>query len=140
MNLQEFTTQVIDQGIEGAREDYKDSPDRLKGALYGFEACRGKNPGELRELLLRASMESMEAFHRSTSGNGGDWYWEIRSREAEIEWVCNVVSVLLVQNGNPAIVPVTARGMMAAQRILMKSMKFEGVVSPDYDGNSVMNG
>lgn len=142
MNLTEFTDRVINQGIEAARNDYKDSPDRLRGALAGFEACRGKNVGELVELLQRANQEVQEAFHRANSGNGGYNYWEIRSREAEIEWVCNVVSSLLAQNGHPVITMVTTRGMMAAHRIMATDgcVILYGQEHPYSDGNSVMSG
>lgn len=142
MNLIEFTDRVINQGIEAAKEDYKDSPDKLRGSLAGFEACRGKNPGELAELLLRANRDTQEAFHRADSGNGGDNFWEIKCRAAEIEWVCNVVSAVLVQNGFPAIVPVTCGGVLAANRIISSegTIVLLGEEHPYSDGNSVMSG
>jgi len=82
MNLTEFTDHVISRGIEAAREDYKDSPDRLKGSLAGFEACRGKSPQELYDLLLEAARDSLKA-HNDRAKN----YWEFASKSAEIEWV-----------------------------------------------------
>lgn len=118
MTLGKFLDDVIANGIEAAREDYRDYPIRLRGAIAGFEACRGKNPMELRELLKKSSREAMEEYDRATSGGGGEAYWEKRCFEGEVEWVCNVVSSVLVQNELPMIVPPTCRGMMMAQKVL----------------------
>ena len=118
MNLFEFTNRVVDNGILAVKKDYKDSPEQLKGALAGFEACRGKNPGELQMLLNRASRDVMEAFHRSESGNGGNNYWEFKCKHAEIEWVCNLVSAVLAKNGMPVIVHPTCGGFMMANRVI----------------------
>lgn len=115
MNLREFLSRVIDKGIEAAKRDY-DQPgdaDRLRGSLAGFEACRDKTPDELMQLLQEATRVTSEAHRREDSN-----YWETRSREAEIEWVCNVMSVVLVQNGFRQIVPPTASAMMTAHKIL----------------------
>lgn len=141
MNLIEFTDRAINQGIEAAREDYKDSPDRLRGSLAGFEACRGKNPGELAELLIQANRDTMAAFHQASSGDGSGNYWEIRCREAEIDWVCNVVSAILVQDGQPPIVPVTAGGMILAAKIMGSegAIVLRGEERPYPDDNSVMS-
>lgn len=116
MNLVEFLHQVIEHGITGAKADYckPEQADKLRGSLAGFEACRGKNPKELLELLQEASKDTQKA-HLDWAGN----YWEVRCREAEIEWVCNVVSAVLVMSkAGPPITMVTARGVMAANRIL----------------------
>jgi len=55
-------------------------------------------------------------------------------------WVCNVVSAMLIQMGRQPLVMVTARGGMAAHRILA----VEGCIQvrdeqPYPDGNSVMS-
>jgi len=115
MLFHEFVTKVIDSGIRAAKEDYTRPADaeRLEGSLAGFEACRGKDMGQLTGLLQEASRQAIEA-HREEADN----YWVIRSRQAEIEWVCNVVSSALASSGLAVIVPPTMGGMMTAARIL----------------------
>ena len=53
MNYSEFLDRIIDEGKAAAIADYTKprDADRLKGALEGFEACRGKLPHELKEVL-----------------------------------------------------------------------------------------
>jgi hypothetical protein len=55
---------------------------------------------------------------RPVEPDGSVSYWRQRCKEAEVEWVCNVVSALMGANGMPPIpgVHVTARGLMAASR------------------------
>ena len=45
-------------------------------------------------------------------------YWRQRCKEAEVEWVCNVVSAMLSANGMAPIpgIYITARGVLAASR------------------------
>ena len=50
--------------------------------------------------------------------NVGEDYWRVRCREAEIEWVCNVVSAMLVNEKKSPIIPPTARGTITAGKIL----------------------
>lgn len=109
-----FLTRVIDDGIEAARRDYVFSPDKLKGAVAGFEACRGKAPAELAELLAESRRNQAAAYFDSTLAH----YWELTCYAAEVEWVCNVLSAALMNGGGDPIVPVTARGMMKAAGIL----------------------
>lgn len=121
MNYDEFLTRIIDDGIEAARKDYKRPEQRAKlsGALEGFETCRDKNPEELSVLLKAAQRKTRIARSRVNEGEiGVDDYWRIRCCEAEIEWVCNVVSAMLVNQGTPPIITPTARGALKAAEIL----------------------
>jgi len=113
MDYQTFLERVIAEGIEGAEEDYAHDKLKREGSIEGFEACRGLQPDRLLELLGSASDATSEAYC-----NQADDYWRIRCREAEIEWVCNVVSAMLVAQGIKPIVPPTARGTMKAASIL----------------------
>lgn len=115
MNLTEFIDKVIEHGIAAAKADYTrpDQADKLRGSLDGFEACRGKDPVQLAKLLGEAAKATAVA-HMERAEN----YWEIRCKEMEIEWVCNEVSAILVQNNLPPIVTPTVRGAMAAYRIV----------------------
>ena len=118
MNYESFLTQIVDRGIAAATADYGDeAPNKLKGSIDGFDACRGLSPQQLIELLQKArnranlSMQLDEPI---------DLYWELRCYEMEVEWVCNVVSAALANEGQPPLLGYlpTARGMMTAAEIL----------------------
>ena len=115
MNYQKFLKKIIEDGIKGAKKDYK-SPDQkliLKGSIAGFEACCGKNPIELRKLLDNAGVRSQQAMLKQARD-----YWYHRGFVSEVEWVCNVVSAMLMNQGNPTIIIPTARGVMRASEIV----------------------
>jgi hypothetical protein len=111
MNYEQFLARVINDGIEGAKEDYQDH--KLEGAIAGFEACRSKTPAELAALLGEASQQVQELF-------GGDLkdYWRAVCYRGEVEWVCNCVSAMLANDGHSPIVIPTARGVLNTARIL----------------------
>ena len=118
MTLDEFMTRVIDEGIQGARVSYAKKPAWLKGSVAGFEACRGKRPVELKVLLDEAHKATHDAFADVGRSHGSDDYWEVRHYELQVEWVCNCVSAVLMNQGLPVIVPPTARGVMRAAEVL----------------------
>lgn len=108
-----FLTRVVDDGIAAAKKDYAGNPDKLRGAVAGFEDCRGRSPGELLDLLIEAREATKQAFAKQA-----DNYWFTRCRELEVEWVCNVASAALANQGLDVIVPPTARGALKAAEIL----------------------
>lgn len=112
MEYRDFLTKIVDDGIEAARRDYADKPDKLRGSLAGFEACRGKDPVELAKLLTEARGQTREAMLRKTEN-----YWEVRCFELEVEWTCNCVSAMMVNSGMQPIVPPTARGTIKAAEV-----------------------
>jgi hypothetical protein len=114
---QQFLTRVIDSGIQAARKDYGGQGDahKLKGALAGFEVCRGKVPEEIRKLLCAARLKRFEL---SRSQAGSSSYWEHVCYEAEIEWVANVVSAALVSSGENTIISPTCMGVLQAAKLL----------------------
>lgn len=113
MDYTTFLARVVDEGIEAAKRDYDGKQGKLKGAVEGFEACRGKSPPELGALLVLSRRKSEEAM-----SSKADNYWEIRCFELEVEWTCNVVSCALQNQGQPTIVAPTVRGHMKAASIL----------------------
>ncbi len=118
MTLQDALTKIINIGIEAMRRDY-DRPDqhqKRQGSIHGFNECRNKSVSELAALLAQAGTRMLEA-HRDQAEDY--WYW--RCRQAEIDWVCNVVSAILVNEGLPVIVQPTARGILMADKILKLS-------------------
>lgn len=115
MNIQQFLRQTIHLGIEAACKDYAE-PDKalkLEGALKGFYECLDQTPAEIAQLLFHAGNDT----HNKARAQAPDyWYW--RCREAEIEWVANVLSAFLMNDGLPPIMTPTYRGVMMAARIL----------------------
>lgn len=123
MSFEAFLDEVINQGIAAAKADYSKPEDKAKldGAVSGFEACRGKNSTELKELMGKARTDTHMAFRRVNEGEiSDDDYWKIRHFEAEVEWVCNCVSAILMNEGMPTLDPLmpTARGVMQAAKIV----------------------
>ena len=117
-----FLNRVIDDGIAAARDSYATDPHKQRGAVEGFEACRGKRPDELAELLTEANRRSnaaRELVHNSNEHDvAAQSYWHVRCYAAEVEWVCNVVSCALQNEGRPTIVIPTARAFRKAAEIL----------------------
>jgi hypothetical protein len=115
MQLRDFLTRVIDDGLVAARADYArpEQADKLRGAVDGFELCRGCTPFELRTLYLAVEQD---AFRRLTDTDY--WYWCCLA--AEVEWVCNVMSVPLASLGIEPILAhlPTVRGVIKAAEVL----------------------
>lgn len=113
MTLQKLLDRVVDDGIKACSESYKDKPQKRAGAIAGFEACRDKTIFELRQTLdlARKAADVARAVDREN-------YWYLRCFEAEVEWVCNVVSSALHNQGLDTIVTPTMRGYLKAAEIL----------------------
>jgi hypothetical protein len=114
MDYATFLNRIIEDGIAAAKKDYENDQQKRDGATKGFDECRGKTPEELVALWTEASKKVQDDL-----GEANDyWFW--RCREAEIEWTCNVVSAMLVNQGKPALFSwqPTARGGMKAAEIL----------------------
>ncbi len=107
MEYAEFLNRIVDDGIEAARKSYAGRPDKLRGAVAGFESCRGKSPDELKSALETAGRATQMA-----RVCRADNYWETRCFEAEIEWVVNCIGAAMSHPGS------TVRGLMKAAEIL----------------------
>lgn len=117
MNLIEFIERICDDGIAAVEVDYAHDEHKRRGAIEGFSACRGKNTLELAALLQNAR-EAKRMAHRFTNQENIGAYWETVCYEAEIMWVCNCVSAVLMNEGQPVIIPPTARGAMKAAEVI----------------------
>lgn len=131
VTIADFINRAIDRGIEGVKESWPGTDERdtarREGSIEGFEACRGKTPTEILDVLANVRRECNEFMQLDDSeqdkiaggtGLGNHHYWRLRHREVQIEWVANCLSAALVNSGIEPIVPVTARGMMQADRVL----------------------
>jgi hypothetical protein len=117
MNLSNFLEKIIEDGIEAARADYirPDQENLLKGSIQGFEGCRGKTPQELRDLYG----EAMATSSRKSLEQADD-YWYYQGRALEIEWVCNCISAVLVNEGQDPLLGhlPTCRGVFKAAEVI----------------------
>ncbi|MGH2627241.1 MAG: hypothetical protein ACRDHY_11385 [Anaerolineales bacterium] len=122
MDYAAFLERVINDGIEAAKRSYAKPRDqaRLAGSIAGFEACRGKTPDQLRELLAAALRASQSNFHQRVHEGEitEEDYWHGECLALEVGWVCNVVSATLIPCGIPVIVPPTVRGVLKAAEIM----------------------
>jgi hypothetical protein len=116
MNYEAFLTRIIEDGIAAAKRDYTGAHQQvhLLGSLAGFEACRNKQPHELCAILD----EAQEAAEGARRQHDVPMYWFKRCYQLEVRWVCNVVSAMLMNEGLPIIVPVSARGVLKAAEII----------------------
>lgn len=115
MDYGAFLTRVIDDGIKAVNIDYADDPTRRDGSLKGFEECRGKTPEELLRLKAETASKARQAFNNEAADY---WYWQ--ARDAEVDWVCNVVSAILMNEGKQPLCSwyPTARAVMKAAEIV----------------------
>jgi hypothetical protein len=113
VNYKDFLNRIIDDGVDAAKADYRDRPDKLRGAVDGFRACREKTPLELGALLQCARM-STDVARRGLP----HLYWQLRCYENEVEWVCNCVSVVLLDKQLPTIVPPTVRAFEKVKSVV----------------------
>lgn len=122
MTYIEFLHEVIERGIKGASEDpiINKYPKRLEGSIAGFNACRSKTPEQLSALLTEANRETLNARLAAKDKDESDIedYWKQVHYAIQIEWVCNCVSAMLMNEGKPVIITPTARGYMNAAEII----------------------
>ena len=114
MDIKKFIDQVVDEGIVVVKKDYTRSDQKQKrdGSIAGFEACRDKTIEELKDLLEITEIAVCDA--RSNKDN----YWWYRCYQAEVEWVCNCLSSILVNEGQEPLVTPTVRGAIQAAKIV----------------------
>ncbi len=122
MIYKEVLEKIIDKGIDAVKRDYKEETDKYNGSIAGFEACRNKTPQELITLLIKSREDTQKAFLRA-SNDITEGYWFVRCFELEVEWVCNVISAVLENEGLMGIITPTCRGVLTAADII-------GVSSP----------
>jgi len=98
---------IIDDGIESARHDYATPRHFLKraGAVAGFEERRNRKPAQIAALFVAANERASQAIREEDPRYQ---FW--RCRALEIGWVANVLSNILVVNGELPITTMTARG------------------------------
>lgn len=122
MIYEDLLDRIIADGSAEVRETYAASKEHHKrdGAIEGFEACRGKAPGDLVALWTAAEREAQQIAGMSITTGNVEGYWRRRYKAMQLEWVCNVVSVGLTINGQAPLLAhlPTARGAMKYAEIV----------------------
>ena len=118
----EFLHEVVERGIKSAQGDeiLAKYPRRLKGSIDGFNACRCKTPEQLAQLLVEANRKTHNARldAHDKDEEGAEAYWEQNYYGIQVDFVCNVVSAMLMNENKPVIVPPRASGVMVCAEIL----------------------
>lgn len=119
MKYDEFLNQVIANGLKSLAKDERLAkyPKRVEGSKEGFEACRGKDTEQLAAILTEANRLALNA-RQDFSGPTIEEYWKVRYYGIQIEWVCNTVSALMMNQGLPPIIRPTARGLINAAKVV----------------------
>jgi len=99
---EDLLDRIISDGLAEVREAYAAPEDQHKrdGAIEGFEVCRGKSPTSLVALWAEAERVGQQLFRDQSDVK---IYWRQRYKVLQIEWICNVVSVGLVNSGRPPL-------------------------------------
>jgi hypothetical protein len=119
VSFDEFRTRIIEDGIAACKKDYKNDQSKRDGSIAGFQSCSNKTPEQIAQLLAEAKNRTTKAFAEAQNGViSSDEYWYIRCFEAEVEWVANCVSIVLINQGLPPIIPPTCRGAIKAAEII----------------------
>lgn len=112
MTFREFLIRLIDEERVELLKDFVEKT-QVQGGLAGLRACKDKSPPELAHLLKRAYFARQDAFHRTVLSR---YHW-INAFFWEVEWICNVVSVILVNQEIDPIIQPSMRAALVAQRI-----------------------
>jgi hypothetical protein len=115
MDRNDLLNSVIDDGIEEVRHLYTrpDQKDKHDGAMEGFEACRGLSDSKLLALFKQAQANTLAA--RAAQAKD---YWRVRYKELQVEWVLDVLSAAMLNDGQQPLITPTGRGMKKAADIL----------------------
>lgn len=117
MTYEEFLNEVIDRAIKGVKADYEEGTPKYRGSMEGLNICRDKQPSELHTAWVLAGQGVADRMRRVPHEDEDEIrFWQCY--RAEVEWVCNVMSAMLMNEGRPTIIPPTARGVMVAAEIL----------------------
>jgi hypothetical protein len=130
MDYPEFLDRILRAGLASllTHESLASHPEKLAGSRAGFEACRGKSPEELAELLQKAGEERLTMKRNAVGFERPAEYWYKRYFELQVEHVCNTVAARIFVSDEaswrtyyarlfPTSLP-TTRGVNNAARIL----------------------
>lgn len=123
MTYEQLIDRIITDGIQEVQTIYAAPEDHPKrdGALAGFEACRGKTAPELVTLWADTERETRQirAAYQEGKHTIQD-YWRSCYKMLQIEFICNVVSVGLTNNGHAPL--------LAHQPTMQGALKYAAIV------------
>lgn len=116
MDYKGLVNAICDDGETEVSRTYTrpEQQEKREGCLRGFQEARMTVGAADLKALLDTAIHDREAARLHDSPH----YWFWRCREAQIEWVTNVVSAALMTIQQPVIIQPTARGLMKAADIL----------------------
>jgi hypothetical protein len=122
MLIADFLNLVLDDCLEDSRQK------RLCGnsnemAHRGTEAaiaeCRACMAGDGMVQAMRELLQAARERAAASQGDADEWHW--LAREAAVEWVASLISVILLQKRMPTIVPPTRGAAVAAAGLIAES-------------------
>lgn len=120
MVIGDFLNFLLDDAMEDARVRSMSSPgDRMEfeGASLALEECRRCLDGD--RMAIRMEMLLHEARTASAEAQSAGWpdtaFWF--AREVQVEWIADVVSVILLHCRMPTIMPPTRGAAIAAAKL-----------------------
>ena len=118
IKIHDFLSFLLDETLEEARMQHLCKPDPLgfRGARMALSECRHALSTQPISRGLRALLDQAREDTITHAGASDAWFW--LTREAQIEWVASVVSVILLQYRIPTIVPPTRGAAIAAARLV----------------------
>ncbi|EHL99094.1 hypothetical protein HMPREF9946_03342 [Acetobacteraceae bacterium AT-5844] len=118
MLIRDFLTLLLDDTLEDARLRYCRPTDTMafQGAEHALEECRAAMQGEAMSENLRALVADARRHAELATGEADEWFW--MTREMYIEWIAQVVSVVLVSHRCNAILPPSRAAALEAARLL----------------------
>ncbi len=119
MLVAEFLEFLLDDALEDARERASRLRDALAFAAVerALAECRAALVGDLRQGLADLLLQAREDARAALVADQPDrWFWFVR--EAQVEWIAEVVSVLLLQHGLPTVVPPGRGAALEAARLV----------------------
>ncbi len=118
MLIRDFLSMLLDDTLEDVRLRYRQPADTMafQGAERALEECRVAMAGDEMADNLRALVADARRHAKAASGEPDEWFWI--TREMYVEWIAQVVSVVLLSHRCNAIVPPSRAAAVEAARLL----------------------
>lgn len=119
MTYREFVVRIITEGVEACERAAFEEPSspRVAGALSGLEACLGCQSAPELGVLLAFARNKQTAVVREPVPDADQCVFA-QGFTHEVEWICNCVSALLLNEGLQPLITPTSRGIMKCSELL----------------------
>jgi hypothetical protein len=121
MLIRDFLNILLDDTLEEARLRHAQASTpgaalAFAGAERAVSECREAMTGDRMGARLRALLAAVRADSARAAGQPDEAFWF--SRELYVEWIAEVVSVVLMTARAPAIIPPSRRAAIEAARLI----------------------